>query len=41
MKVETLQNLIRIANSRGIYFDYQDCEDDVIAKILIMLMEKS
>ncbi len=40
MKVETLQQLIRVANSKDIYFDYQDCKDDVIVKILIILMEK-
>jgi len=40
MRVNILQELIRVAYSKGIYADYQDDEDDLIVKILIILMGK-
>jgi hypothetical protein len=40
MKIELLQQLIRIAQDKGIYVDFNENADDLIARILILLLTK-
>jgi hypothetical protein len=40
MKIDLLQQLLRILADKGIYPDFQDSEDDIMAKALLFLLTK-